>query len=134
MRITEKMLYEKAKNVGLQVMPQNGYYTVIKNRNGHHTLASGTARECWNWLDGYGDARYKFKDNADYFKMLSELCGHVQDGSFETVRISQDDATRTFHIDVGAGRVSYSGKSLKEAVKCAILHKLSSAEFAELIQ
>lgn len=41
-------------------------------------------------------------------KTLRELCGYVEDGSSDSVTLSQDDATGTWHITVG-----YSPRSRK---------------------
>lgn len=52
---------------------------------------------------------------------LSACCGYVENGTSETVRVGQDDATKTWNIDVGdfmRGR-SYSGRSLEEALTAA---------------
>ena len=47
-------------------------------------------------------------------KTLQALCGHIEDGSSDSVTISQDDATRTWHITVGYSprkRKSFWGES-----------------------
>ena len=41
-------------------------------------------------------------------KTLRALCGHIEDGSNDSVTLSQDDATGTWHITVG-----YSPRSRK---------------------
>lgn len=59
--------------------------------------------------------------------MLRVACGYLQNGSQETVTISQDDATCTFHITVGDAprpgaadrRRGYWGRSLVEAIEAA---------------
>ncbi len=38
--------------------------------------------------------------DAQRWRKLIELCGHLQDGSQTTVQLSQDDATRTAFITV----------------------------------
>ena len=50
-------------------------------------------------------------------KMLQALCGYVEDGSSDSVTISQDDATGTWHITVGYSprrRKSFWGESFDE--------------------
>lgn len=55
--------------------------------------------------------------NSRTYKQLRELCGHVQDGSAQTVKVSQDDATRTWHVTVGDRNPrTYHGDSLPEAI------------------
>lgn len=57
----------------------------------------------------------------DPFEQLKELLGHWENGSDQTVRIFQDDATRTFHVEVGASknRRNYHGDTLREAMASA---------------
>lgn len=43
----------------------------------------------------------KLVEARDRLKGLRELCGYVQDGSDTKVRISQDDATREWIVQVG---------------------------------
>lgn len=49
------------------------------------------------------DPKYMVKQstNSRTFEMLEELAGYFQDGSAETVSISPDDATRTWHVSLG---------------------------------
>lgn len=51
-------------------------------------------------------------------KGLRELCGYVFDGSQAVVRLHQDDAARTFHIDVDS--VRYYGESFDAAIDAAM--------------
>lgn len=55
------------------------------------------------------------------FKQLEELLGYVQNGSDTTVRIFQDDATRTYHVEVGSqgNQHTYYGDSLGAAIASA---------------
>ena len=53
----------------------------------------------------------------DYFSMLRELCGYVENGTDTVVKIYQDDATRTFTVLVGKQR--FWGYSPEEAVQKA---------------
>ena len=55
--------------------------------------------------------------HAKAFTDLVELCGHLQDGSQTTVKLSQDDATRTCHITVG--NKEYHGPNWVEAINNA---------------
>jgi hypothetical protein len=59
----------------------------------------------------------------DHFQKLKEICGHVQNSSEQVVIISQDDATRSFHITVkgygigsDASKRTYFGSCLEEAI------------------
>lgn len=55
--------------------------------------------------------------NADRFKALEEMSGAWQDGSMETVKITQDDATRQWLVSVGDSSVrTYDGGTLGAAV------------------
>lgn len=58
------------------------------------------------------------------WEKLIELCGHLQDGSQTTVKLYQDDATRTAHITVG--KVSYFGADWSDVLnKIQLPEKLS---------
>lgn len=57
------------------------------------------------------------RPQKDYFKMLRELCGYVENGSETVVKIYQDDATKTFTVLVGKQR--FWGYGLEEAVQKA---------------
>ena len=47
-------------------------------------------------------------------RAIRRLCGYVQDGSAQTVKIFEDDATRTFHIKVN--NRSWWGNSFEEVL------------------
>ncbi len=51
------------------------------------------------------------------WKQLKELCGHLQDGSQETVTLMQDDATRTICIKIG--KQYFPGDTFEEALAFA---------------
>jgi len=51
------------------------------------------------------------------FRDLRELCGHVEDGSHSAVKIFQDDATKSWVVNVE--RSQYYGNSLAEAIRNA---------------
>lgn len=55
-------------------------------------------------------------DTADAvrWRKLKDLCGYVQNGSDTTVKLSQDDATRTCYIHVG--NKSYDGNSFNSVL------------------
>lgn len=70
----------------------------------------------------YHDA--KQKSGAE---MLRELLGHVEDGSNICVTISQDDATKTFHmtgVDCGEVRWTEYGETFEEVVALAYHHNV----------
>ena len=50
-------------------------------------------------------------------KDIERLCGYVEDGSHSTVKIFQDDATRSWCVQVE--RASYYGNTMREALKAA---------------
>lgn len=52
---------------------------------------------------------------AEGFRKLRKLMGYVENGSDTTVRLWQDDATRTFHVLVG--NRNYWGNSLLDALE-----------------
>lgn len=54
------------------------------------------------------------KRSALLFELLETLCGHWQDGSSQTVKIFQDDATREFILNVG--KRQYTAGSLAGAI------------------
>lgn len=64
----------------------------------------------------------QLEEKATLFDTLRALMGYVQNGTGQTVRIFQDDATNTYHVS--AGDKTYWGESLKIAIgKAAADHK-----------
>lgn len=69
--------------------------------------------------------------DGEAMQKLRECCGYVQNGSEQSVRIAQDDATREWSVTVGSERMistmpvryskarSYHGFSLNEAIDTA---------------
>lgn len=62
---------------------------------------------------------------AVYWMNLSKMCGYYQDGTGETVKLHQDDATRTCIISIGRGTLtsklrSYYGSSFEGALREAM--------------
>lgn len=51
-------------------------------------------------------------------KDVEKLCGYVGDGSHVTVKLSQDDATRYWCVQVE--RRSFYGRTMREAIKAAL--------------
>lgn len=51
----------------------------------------------------------------DEYAIIQDLMGYVQDGSSQSVTLSQDDATRNYTVTVN-GKNSYWGYTLKEAL------------------
>jgi hypothetical protein len=58
------------------------------------------------------------ESKAAAFDALRELAGHVQDGSHETLRVAQDDATKDWIVHVGKRR--FLGSSLVSAIEAAM--------------
>jgi hypothetical protein len=56
--------------------------------------------------------------DAAMFRALIELAGHFQDDSFTTIRLSGDDATRTWMLEVG--KQTFYGKSVRNVIQQAI--------------
>ena len=59
----------------------------------------------------------KLEKFEQQMKTLQALCGHIEDGSNDSVTLSQDDATGTWHITVGYSprkRKSFWGESFDE--------------------
>lgn len=56
--------------------------------------------------------------NDERMKALRRLCGYVENGSDTTVKIYQDDATRSWCVDVG--RRWYHGPTMLDALDAAI--------------
>ena len=59
---------------------------------------------------------------AERLNSIRELCGFVENGSHETVRIGQDDATREWIVSVGGipSKRWYHGRSFHEAIDAAM--------------
>ena len=67
-------------------------------------------------------------------KTLQALCGHIEDGSNDSVTLSQDDATGTWHITVGYSprkRKSFWGESFDEVFLKAKIYVESTEYTAE---
>lgn len=61
--------------------------------------------------------------DAERLDCIRKLCGYVEDGSDQTVRILQDDATRDWFVEVGQfgrSKTKGSGRSFKAAIDAAI--------------
>ena len=59
-------------------------------------------------------------------KVLRELCGYIEDGSNESVTISQDDATGTWHITIGhllRSRKSFWDETFEGVLGKAVVYK-----------
>ena len=52
--------------------------------------------------------------NSNCWLKLKQLAGYVQDGSDETVKLFQDDATKSYFVKVGDE--SHYGSSFEEAL------------------
>lgn len=63
--------------------------------------------------------KVEMQRKAKLWDDLMSLCGHWQDGSSTTVTFSDDDATRTYHIEVGKSK--FYGGSFEQAMRDAIL-------------
>lgn len=57
----------------------------------------------------------------DYITLndINRLCGFVQNGSNEVLKIYQDEATRTWHVS--RGNRAYWGDSLRQALDNALM-------------
>lgn len=51
---------------------------------------------------------------------LRHLCGYVENGTDCTVKIYQDDATKTWHVVVGKSTNWFDGDSMSQALRKAI--------------
>ncbi len=54
------------------------------------------------------------------FNKLIEICGHVEDGSCQGIKIFQDDATYDWIIEV-ADKRTYFGDNFRATIDAAIL-------------
>lgn len=61
----------------------------------------------------------RLRKDAERFKRIRELCGYVEDGSSQSLTITQDDATRTWIIKGGKKEIS-CGDSLAQAIDAAL--------------
>jgi len=52
--------------------------------------------------------------NCDEYTIIRELMGHIEDGSNESVTLSQDESTKTY--DVRVGDHTYWGLTLLDAL------------------
>ncbi len=58
------------------------------------------------------------KREAENFRDIRELMGYVEDGSSQTVRLFQDDASREYFVGLGA-KSAYHGRTLPIAIEQA---------------
>lgn len=58
------------------------------------------------------------KREAENYRDIRELMGYVEDGSHQTVRLFQDDATREYFVGMGA-KSAYHGRTLPAAIERA---------------
>lgn len=54
---------------------------------------------------------------------LREICGYVENGTDTTVRLYQDDATRSWHINIGIYK-SYTGSTIKDVINNAYIDQI----------
>jgi len=80
------------------------------------------SRQIVDLLKSTWDDQKRLREVSERFEGLRNLLGSVQNGSDTTVRIFQDDATRTFHIVLGKAPQfrDYWGDSVDEALDKAI--------------
>lgn len=57
-------------------------------------------------------------EKAVLFNKIRVLMGYVEDGSDVVLKLYQDDATMTFHVQVGSGHSAW-GRTLSEAINNA---------------
>lgn len=57
-------------------------------------------------------------EKAVLFNKIRDLMGYVEDGSDVTLKLYQDDATKTFHVQVGSGHSAW-GETFSEAINNA---------------
>ncbi len=73
-------------------------------------------------LDGAVATKGKIVDGCDRITQLNTICGYVENGTSQTVRIFQDDATMDWVVRCGSGDVRdrhYSDRSLSKALDMA---------------
>jgi hypothetical protein len=58
------------------------------------------------------------KRDAANFRDIRDLMGYVEDGSHQTVRLFQDDASREYFVGLGA-KSAYHGRTLPIAIENA---------------
>lgn len=87
-----------------------------------HSTNPGECHECtMGLIVALEKALPAIEADAKRLQRLIELCGYVEDGSCETVRLYQDDATKDWFVDVGYGtRRSYFGRSARAAIDAAL--------------
>jgi len=66
-------------------------------------------------------------DNSNRLQALEKLCGYYQNGTAETVCITQDDATRTVFIKLGSKTVA-EGATLHQALDSLILSQVNDED------
>jgi hypothetical protein len=79
----------------------------------------GAAKGRIRWLSR---ALERAKKDADRLAGLRELMGYIEDGSSDTVRLFQDDATRSFFVKIGSRE--YYGEGFKGAIDAALARAL----------
>lgn len=60
-----------------------------------------------------------WRKKAEMLEKIRGLMGFIEDGSYESVHLFQDDATRTYHVQVGATNSDW-GNTFEEAVRNAV--------------
>lgn len=71
-------------------------------------------RQC----DAYQSQFEALRADAERLAGLRDLCGYVEDGSSEVLRISQDDATKTWVVSIG--KKSFYESSFRSTIDAAI--------------
>lgn len=60
-----------------------------------------------------------WRQKAEMLEKIRGLMGFIEDGSYESIHLFQDDATRTYHVQVGVTNSEY-GNTFEEAVRNAV--------------
>ena len=99
----------------------------VKNYPGPNTIICSTT---WHAPKIYRAAVYELEQEnkelrkvAARYAWLKEQAGYVEDGSCQTVKFFQDDATRSWHIKAGNASYGCDDCSLDAAIDAAMVEK-----------
>lgn len=75
----------------------------------HKCFGNPIPQQAYDLIDAVEEAVPQFNPHIDVGDKLRALMGYIQNGSDVTIKLFQDDATNTFHIEaVSMGKVLWS--------------------------
>lgn len=87
----------------------NKLSSLAKTGIAHKCFGNPIPQQAYDLIDAVEEAVPQFNPYMDVGDKLRALMGYIQNGSDVTIKLFQDDATNTFHVEaVSMGKVLWS--------------------------